>query len=105
MSPARGMEQEEESEGWSCGSEEWRKTPLTNRRTRNGQNRNVSGMAFCLSPLVRASPNRQWSQKSGLAADSGEIKGQVKPHLSTAASFCANRSRKLADFGRGNRNR
>uniref|UniRef100_A0A803M4I4 Uncharacterized protein n=1 Tax=Chenopodium quinoa TaxID=63459 RepID=A0A803M4I4_CHEQI len=84
---------------------------------------NVASFAFCLSPLVRASPASRyhWGAESGF---SGEIRVPVtgksnggscnsksdgnindKPHLSEAASFCANRSRKLADFGRLNRKR
>lgn len=89
-------------------SPRWRKTPSTapyaTRRSRHV--RNVSGMAFCLSPLVRASPNPHWNPK-GLPPEvvaAGEMRGTTaaKPHLSTASSFCANRSRKLADFGRAN---
>ncbi|KAF7825959.1 uncharacterized protein G2W53_017123 [Senna tora] len=93
-------------------SPKWRKTPsvapCTTRRSRQG--RNVTGMAFCLSPLVRASPNPNphWNPKM-MPPDvtaSGEIRGcTAKPHISTASSFCANRSRKLADFGRANQNR
>lgn len=87
---------------------------------------NVASFAFCLSPLVRASPASRyhWGVETGF---SGEIRVPVtgksnggscnnnhkksggnindKPHLSEAASFCANRSRKLADFGRLNRKR
>uniref|UniRef100_A0A5B6ZK72 Uncharacterized protein n=1 Tax=Davidia involucrata TaxID=16924 RepID=A0A5B6ZK72_DAVIN len=118
MSPARysndGENEEccERSSGYSSESSQgWKQTP---RRAappvrpggRPSHSRNVSGLAFCLSPLVRASPNRHWNQK-GMPPDmavSGEIKVPVKPHLSTAASFCANRSRKLADFGRFNHN-
>lgn len=87
-----------------------RRTPvhLTVRRGGGGgHGRTLSGLTFCLSPMVRASPNRQWNQKS-LPADgglSGEIRAPVKPHLSYTKSFCANRSRKLADFGRPNPNR
>ncbi|KAK9055909.1 hypothetical protein SSX86_026996 [Deinandra increscens subsp. villosa] len=73
---------------------------------RRGGGKNVSGLAFCLSPLVRASPCRQWNNQKGIApADGGDIRAPVKPHLSNAKSFCANRSRKLADFGRFNANR
>ncbi|GMH00662.1 hypothetical protein Nepgr_002501 [Nepenthes gracilis] len=65
---------------------------------------NVAGLAFCLSPLVGAGgPNRHWSSPE--VGYPGEIKIPAKPHLSTAASFRANRSRKLADFGRMNLNR
>lgn len=119
MSPERGMETDDDFDPspWNSGgsSEECRKTPMSTsaaRKTRNGyhHNRNMSGLAFCLSPLVRASPNRLWNQKGGLPPDmafSGEVRGAAatKPHLATAASFCANRSRKLADFGRVNHNR
>ncbi|KAM0071788.1 hypothetical protein Hdeb2414_s0001g00029241 [Helianthus debilis subsp. tardiflorus] len=58
--------------------------------------------SFCLSPLVRASPCQLWSLP---AADGGDTRAPVKPHLSNTKSFCANRSRKLADFGRFNSNR
>lgn len=69
-----------------------------------GNGKNVSGLTFCLSPLVRASPNRHWNQKGMPPAD-GEMRAPVKPHLSITKTFCANRSRKLADFGRFNTNR
>ena len=121
MSPARGSVSEEDCEncdrspsgsGFSPESSPgWKKTPVSQasmRRGKAGHTRNVSGLTFCLSPLVRASPNRNWSQKGGLPPElglSGETRAPVKPHLSTAASFCANRSRKLADFGRVNHNR
>ncbi|KAI4353067.1 hypothetical protein L6164_002044 [Bauhinia variegata] len=92
----------------SESSPRWRKTPAvappSARRSRLGHGRNLTGMAFCLSPLVRASPNRHWNSKPELAP-TGETRMTAKPHLSTAASFCANRSRKLADFGRVNQNR
>ncbi|CAL5331227.1 unnamed protein product [Camellia sinensis] len=124
MSPARvsdyaGDEEEcyDGSSGYSSESSQgWRQTPrraaIPVRRgggggSRPSHSRNMSGLAFCLSPLVRASPNRQWNQK-GMPPEnafSGEIRAPVKPHLSTAASFCANRSRKLADLGRFNHNR
>ncbi|XP_074264245.1 uncharacterized protein LOC141586793 [Silene latifolia] len=71
----------------------------------------AASIAFCLSPLVRASPSRhRRCEKSGF---SGEIRvpasgnseiNSNKPPLVDAASFCANRSRKLADFGRLNHN-
>lgn len=89
---------------------DWKKTPVQatpSRRTRSGPGKNVSGLTFCLSPLVRANPNPHWNQK-GFPPDlgiTGEIRVATKPHLSTAASFCKNRSRKLADFGRAPSNR
>ncbi|KAI3741700.1 hypothetical protein L1987_59374 [Smallanthus sonchifolius] len=70
-----------------------------------GHGKNVSGLNICLSPLVRASPCRYWNQNGTAPADGGDIRGPVKPHLSNTKSFCANRSRKLADFGRCNPNR
>ncbi|KAF9668662.1 hypothetical protein SADUNF_Sadunf14G0027000 [Salix dunnii] len=120
MSPARGADSEycencDRSPSGSVYSSEsspgWKKTPVPKasmRRGKAGHTRNLSGLTFCMSPLVRASPSRNWSQNGGLPPEvgfSGEIRAPVKPHLSTAASFCANRSRKLADFGRVNHNR
>lgn len=91
----------------------WKRTPVAAhaamRRGKPGNGKNVSsGLAFCLSPLLRASPNHHWNHKSGLPPDmgfSGETRVPMKPHLSAAASFQANRSRKLCDFGRVNHNR
>lgn len=121
MSPARGADSDKDCEncdrspsGSGCSSESspgWKRTAVASgvmRRGKAGHARNVSGLAFCLSPLVRASPKRNWNQKGGLPPElgySGEVRAPVRPHLSTAASFCANRSRKLADFGRVNHNR
>ncbi|XP_039069286.1 uncharacterized protein LOC120215784 [Hibiscus syriacus] len=85
----------------------WKRTPTTGRGGRTGAT-NKRGMAFCLSPLVRASLNRQWKQKSGSAPDmtyTNEGRPPMKPHLGTAAGFCANRSKKIADFGRVKYNR
>ncbi|KAF9626424.1 hypothetical protein IFM89_033243 [Coptis chinensis] len=71
-------------------------------------NRNVSGLAFCMSPLVRASPNNHRKDvnlpTSGFSGEISRKNVSGKCHLSTAASLCANRSRKLADFGRYNYN-
>ncbi|XP_031398486.1 uncharacterized protein LOC116209062 [Punica granatum] len=124
MSPARGAHADGDFDdpspsgsGYSSESSQgWRKTPApgatTARRSRPVYPRNMSGLAFCLSPLVRASPGRQWKQQKGGGGGmqqeigySGEIRASsARPHISTAASFCANRSRKLADFGRTNHN-
>ncbi|KAK7350519.1 hypothetical protein VNO77_09226 [Canavalia gladiata] len=81
-------------------------TAAGGRRSRLGPaGKGLTGMAFCLSPLVRASPNRHWNHK-GLAQDLGAgVGGGGAHHISNAASFCANRSRKLADFGRFGHNR
>ncbi|XP_065864918.1 uncharacterized protein [Euphorbia lathyris] len=119
MSPAREADCEEDfqdcdrspsgSGSSSDSSHWWKRTPVsTTSAVRRGKAGHMSGLAFCLSPLVRASPNRHWNQKGGLPPDMGfpgDIRAPGKPHLSTAASFCANRSRKLCDFGRVNHNR
>ncbi|XWS35556.1 hypothetical protein CRYUN_Cryun20dG0007200 [Craigia yunnanensis] len=112
MSPAIEADSRNESDQSPSGSSpevspRWKRTPTPARKARTGS-RNVSGLAFCLSPLVRASPNRHWNQKGGLPPDmsfTSEGRPPMKPHLATAAGFCANRSRKLADFGRVNHNR
>ncbi|KAK6117764.1 hypothetical protein DH2020_048493 [Rehmannia glutinosa] len=115
MSPARYSDDADEhchggSSGYSSESSQgWRQTP---RRTPasmrrgggkvSGHSKNVSGLTFCLSPLVRPSPNHHRNQK-GVPPEmvvSGESRVPTKPHFSAAASFCKNRSRKLADFGR-----
>ncbi|XP_050387020.1 uncharacterized protein LOC126803272 [Argentina anserina] len=88
---------------------DWKRTPVQatpSRRTRSGPVKNVSGLTFCLSPLVRA----HWNQKGmqGFPPEhgiTGEIRVATRPHLSSAASFSMNRSRKLADFGRVTSNR
>ncbi|KAK4752337.1 hypothetical protein SAY87_021135 [Trapa incisa] len=118
MSPERGIDSDTHLEsGYSSESSQQgcRKTPLVAvtpaavRRKRPGHTKSASGMAFCLSPLVRASPSRLWSQKGGgLQPEigfSGEIRSPRKPYLSTAASFSGNRSRKLVDLGRASYNR
>ncbi|XP_057753910.1 uncharacterized protein LOC130973426 [Arachis stenosperma] len=121
MSPVRkddfGDECDRSPSGSGYASEsspQWRRTPLSTatpaRRSRLGHAKSISGsgMAICLSPLVRASPNRRWNHKGlppEMAAAVEVRAAAAKPHLSAAASFCANRSRKLADFGRVNHNR
>lgn len=120
MSPVRTEEFGDECDqcqsgsGYSSESSPWwRRTPSaapSARRSRLGHGKSVSGsgMVFCMSPLVRASPNRRWNHKGlppEMAAAAEVRAAAAKPHLSAAASFCANRSRKLADFGRVNHNR
>ncbi|PQP94940.1 uncharacterized protein Pyn_09937 [Prunus yedoensis var. nudiflora] len=101
--PFEDCERSRSGSGDSSGATpEWKQTPAlapsSTRRTRVGQvKNNVSGLAFCLSPLVRASPNRNWGQKGLPPEFAGEIR--------VAAAFCKNRSRKLVDFGRANPNR
>ncbi|KAL1818717.1 hypothetical protein ACET3Z_013586 [Daucus carota] len=78
-----------------------RSTPMQATPQRRKQNQ---GLSFCLSPLVRARPSRSWNPKGGLpetVIQSGDMKGSPgRPGLSVAASSGANRSRKLANFGR-----
>lgn len=83
-----------------------RKTPANHTIRQGGGRRTVSELIFCLSPLVRASPHRLWNNKGKPPVDaSGDTRTPAVPHLSYAKSFCANRSRKLADFGRSDPNR
>lgn len=108
MSPVRIEDNDRSPYASTEPSPRWRRTPISARRCKaaQGPGRSVSGLSFCLSPLVRVSPNRSWSQ--GLPPElaySGEIRSPAKPYLSTATSFCKNRSIKLADFGRVNPNR
>lgn len=80
-------------------SPRWKSIRTEARRVRTGS-KDMSKIALCLRPLVRASPNRQWS---GLPADmrfASEGRPPMKPHLATASGFCGNRSKKLTDFGR-----
>ncbi|KAF8028677.1 hypothetical protein BT93_E1354 [Corymbia citriodora subsp. variegata] len=131
MSPERGEESDDEDRenrsplgsGYASESSHGggrgrrRNTPSAGPpalRPRTGpHSRNVSGLSFCLSPLVRPSPARQWSHPKcgGFQTDAGYAGEMIRvvparPHLSTAASYRGNnRSRKLADFGRVNPNR
>ncbi|KAJ0259216.1 hypothetical protein HA466_0056010 [Hirschfeldia incana] len=84
MSPANGLESVEESPG---------------RARRTPGRKKTATMALCLSPLVRVKPS------NCSFGYTGELKSPVKPHISTAASFCANRSKKLADLGRADHRR
>ncbi|XP_010469217.1 PREDICTED: uncharacterized protein LOC104749318 [Camelina sativa] len=112
MSPARDTTEAEPS---SESLEELRSTPATTktpgrRKVGNGiGKKSMSGMAFCLSPLVRASPNCPFKRRMRFPSEvgnSGEVSTeQEKPHISAAASFCANRSKKLVDLGRVDRRR
>ncbi|XP_074270445.1 uncharacterized protein LOC141594165 [Silene latifolia] len=117
---SKGMSPEndwEEIERVESSPARWTTRPSPGR-VRPSPARSASSMAFCLSPLVRSSPARRRSGGGGCEklGVSGEIrvpaKGKCKgnndfggiPHLYAAASFCGNRSRKLADFGRFNVN-
>ncbi|KAJ7950695.1 Transposon protein [Quillaja saponaria] len=116
MSPAGAVDFDEGCDGYDRSpsgsgnsselSPKWRKTPIVAPPSARRSGRNVSGITFCLSPLVRASPN--WHCKKSMPPDltvSSEIRFTGKPQLSSAVDYYGNRSRKLADFGRSNRNR
>nr|GMC91246.1 uncharacterized protein LOC109163965 [Ipomoea batatas] len=112
MSPARysDEENEEDYQGGSSGqsSPAWKQTPRkTPAYQRGGGGKaGLSRNAFCLSPLVWASPNQRWNQK-GMPPEivyPGEIRSPAKSRFHNATSFCKNRSRKLADFGRSRHN-
>ncbi|CAH8359008.1 unnamed protein product [Eruca vesicaria subsp. sativa] len=92
LSPANGLESVEESPGRAR-----RASPATG--TPGRRRRKTATMALCLSPLVRAKPN------NSSFGYTGEMKSPVKPHISTAASFYGNRSKKLADLGRADHRR
>nr|XP_043626823.1 lateral signaling target protein 2 homolog [Erigeron canadensis] len=80
-----------------------KQTPMKTIR-RGNNNKSVSEMIFCLSPLVRANPNRLWKGRPAVDGNS-DVRIPVVPKLAYTKSFCANRSRKLADFGRSDPNR
>ncbi|CAA0820684.1 Unknown protein [Striga hermonthica] len=117
MSPARhsGNEDRVGSSGYSSESSQGRtqtagRTPAQVQRSGGraaaARCKGVSGLKFCLSPLVRASPSRYRSQKrlppEIVVAGESRVPVPVRPHLSATTSFYKNRSRKLADFGRYN---
>ncbi|XP_010559203.1 PREDICTED: uncharacterized protein LOC104827680 [Tarenaya hassleriana] len=107
MSPVREKETEDEPEpptlasvGESPGN--LKRTPAR-RKPRAGLVKSVSGMAFCLSPLVRVSPSRHGRRRGSLPLQfrcSADSKAPARPHIWTASSRCANRSRKLVDLGK-----
>lgn len=83
-----------------------RKTPFHHTIRHGGGHKSVSELIFCLSPLMRAGHNRLCNIKGKPPVDiTGDTRAPAVPHLSYAKSFCANRSRKLADFGRSDPNR
>ncbi|KAD7117214.1 hypothetical protein R6Q59_006203 [Mikania micrantha] len=84
------------------------KTPSHQAVRRGGRRKSITELILC--PLVRSSPNRMLDVKGKPPVDggfSGDIRAPVPamPHLSYAKSFSANRSRKIADFGRSDPNR
>ncbi|XP_077247230.1 uncharacterized protein LOC143886943 [Tasmannia lanceolata] len=92
---------ENEGKGSPIGSDYSSETPTGRRKltpdTRRGHTRSVSGISLYLSPLVRASPKEKNRPEVGF---SGEIPSPNRRHFLAGGSVCANRSRKLADFGR-----
>ncbi|CAF2302093.1 BnaA04g25790D [Brassica napus] len=90
MSPANELESFEDSPGRA------RRTPATG--TPGRRKTATTTMGLCLSPLVRARPNCSFGY-------TGYPKSPVKQHISTATSFSANRSKKLADLGRADNRR
>lgn len=99
--PCKGMSPADDSDNSLDITPQWKETPsrMTTpvhiRCKKMNQARNLTGFAFCLSPLVRPSPNRKQTE-----INSGDTRVQVKPHIGAAAAFCANRSKKLANCGR-----
>ncbi|EPS57183.1 hypothetical protein M569_17638 [Genlisea aurea] len=94
----RGLSPTRNSSGYSSESSPYqRQNPAATRR-RGKVPAHIAGMAFCLSPLVRASPSRQW--KSTEIYTGWNLRATARPHLSSAAFFLKNRSRKLTDLGR-----
>ncbi|KAJ4904240.1 hypothetical protein Rs2_18191 [Raphanus sativus] len=96
MSPANEPVSVEDSPGRA------RRTTPASTGTPGRRKTAATTMALCLSPLVRAKPKPN-SSFGGYTT--GELKSPVKPHISTAASFCANRSKKLAGLGRADHRR
>ncbi|KAL1802435.1 hypothetical protein ACET3Z_031082 [Daucus carota] len=103
--PCKGMSPADESDGDLNSLEstpQWKETPsrmttpMHFRCKKMNPPRNLTGFAFCLSPLVRPSPNR----KAPEIVISGDTRVPMKPHIGAAAAFCANRSKKLANCGR-----
>lgn len=92
MSPANELESFDDSPGRA------RRTPAMTG-TPGRRKTAATTMGLCLSPLVRAKPNCSFGYTGY------HPKSPVKPHISTATSFSANRSKKLADFGRADNRR
>lgn len=98
MSPDRYGAEEEDDE---VSPERRIPAPTPLRTTRRGprmtRTRTSSGFSFCLSPLVRASPQRRCQVgvgESGLSSEQRNTVGGGPARLQN------NRSRKLVDFGR-----
>ncbi|KAE8813495.1 serine/arginine repetitive matrix protein 1 [Hordeum vulgare] len=101
LSPERGSQGSGE-ESSSPAEPAWRPSPSPMRRTpcrRRQTNSMPSGLAVCLSPLVRPSPGRR--HRAAQPPDPGSFSSELRPSpLHSAASVGRCRSRKLADGGR-----
>ncbi|KAG9135409.1 hypothetical protein Leryth_007179 [Lithospermum erythrorhizon] len=99
----RGMSPLDSDDESGYASDEWRQTPRRSTpaasvgRRCGGRStqlsRNVSGISFCLSPMVRG----------GGAPPEMVVSGDIRVPITTA--FCKSRSRKLADIGRSSHHR
>ncbi|CAM8904137.1 unnamed protein product [Rhodiola kirilowii] len=111
MSPERLSSNDgEESSSHSSESCEptWKQTPVSSLApVKRRRSSTTSGLAFCLSPLVRASPNRNWNRNSlpadlkAAGVETGGGASRMAARLAAANSFGKNRSKKMADLGRG----
>lgn len=91
MSPATASDSDREDECGGGGS--------VGRRGGGGRrlgSGDVAGFAFGIRPLVRARPKPGKSK----SMPKEEPIATAKPRLAPTASFCKNKSRKIADFGR-----
>ncbi|THG01262.1 hypothetical protein TEA_024526 [Camellia sinensis var. sinensis] len=110
----------------SSSSPSWISTMLSKKESISGFGRKIGrnrdhgmsparvsdcdGSANCASPRRAVRRGGGGRQNQGVEPEvsvpaaemalSGDIRVPVKPHLSAAAAFCPNRSRKIADFGR-----
>ena len=106
LSPERGSQQGSGDDSSSPADPPWRPSPSPMRKTpcrrRQTNGSMPSGLAFCLSPLVRPSPGRRHraAQPPDASAFSSELRPSPLHSLSSAASVPRCRSRKLADGGR-----
>lgn len=104
LSPERGSHGSGE-ESSSPADPPWRPFPSPMRKTpcrRRQTNSMPSGLAVCLSPLVRPSPGRR--HRAAQPPDPGTFSCELRPSplhsVSSAANVARCRSRKLADAGR-----
>uniref|UniRef100_A0ACD5YSE1 Uncharacterized protein n=1 Tax=Avena sativa TaxID=4498 RepID=A0ACD5YSE1_AVESA len=102
LSPERGSQGSDE-ESSSPAEPPWRPSPSPMRKTpcrRRQTNSMPSGLAVCLSPLVRPSPGRRHRAAQPQDSFSSELRPSPLHSAASAASVPRCRSRKLADGGR-----